>query len=166
MTDNEIIKDLQCASEWFAEHGRNTNTAIIGICDRALDLINRLQAEKEALINGQKTLQKYIAEQKSEILILNHSNANLMELYYNEKEKVASAKQKVIDACKMLENAKAEAIKEFAERLKKNSIAVDVSFGYGREHYAEAVTVIAIDSIVKGMVGEGEANFSPEDADA
>ena len=49
MTDNEIKKDLQAAMEWFAEHGRNTNTAIIGICERALDLINRLQAENERL---------------------------------------------------------------------------------------------------------------------
>ena len=49
MTDNEIIKDLQSASEWFIEHGRNTNTAIIGICDRAVDLINRQRAEIERL---------------------------------------------------------------------------------------------------------------------
>ena len=45
LTDNEIKKELQCASEWFKEHGKNTNTAIIGICDRAVDLINRQQAE-------------------------------------------------------------------------------------------------------------------------
>lgn len=31
-----------------------------------LDYINRLEAEKEALINGQETLQKYLAEQKAE----------------------------------------------------------------------------------------------------
>ena len=51
---------------------------------------------------------------------------------------------------------KAEAIKEFAERLKKNSIAVDVSLGYGKEHYTDAVAVIEIDSLVKEMVGEQE----------
>ena len=49
MTDNEIIKELQSASEWFSEHGRNTNTAIIGICDRAVALINRQKAEIERL---------------------------------------------------------------------------------------------------------------------
>lgn len=49
MTDNEIIKELQCASEWFTQHGRNTNTAVIGICDRAVDLINRQKAEIEKL---------------------------------------------------------------------------------------------------------------------
>ena len=41
MPENEMIKELQSASEWFKEHGRNTNTAIVWICDRALDLINR-----------------------------------------------------------------------------------------------------------------------------
>lgn len=50
MTDTEIIiKELQCASHWFANHGRNTNTAIIGICERAVDLINRQKAEIERL---------------------------------------------------------------------------------------------------------------------
>lgn len=49
MTDNEIIKELQGASKWFNKHGRNTNTAIIGICNRAVDLINRQQSEIERL---------------------------------------------------------------------------------------------------------------------
>ena len=48
-TDEEVISELQSASEWFAEHGRNTNTAIIGICNRAVDLINRKNAEIEEL---------------------------------------------------------------------------------------------------------------------
>ena len=39
----------------------------IGLIKDALDLINRLQADKEALINGQETLQKHIADQKAEI---------------------------------------------------------------------------------------------------
>lgn len=49
MTDNEIIKNLENAAEWFSEHGRNTNTAIIGICKESVDLINRQKAEIEQL---------------------------------------------------------------------------------------------------------------------
>ncbi len=163
MTDNEIIKALECcASSCSSEACKNCPFDEKGVCTEtenalaiyALDLINRRKAEKEALINGQETLQKYIAEQNSEISILKDSNINLRELYYTEREKVRKAKQKVMDACKMRKTARAEAIKEFAERLKKNAIAVDVLFGFGREHYTEAVTVIAIDSIVKEMVGE------------
>ena len=59
MTDNEIIKALECAAEWFKEHGRNTNTAIVGICDRAVDLINRQKAEI-------KKLKKILRELKME----------------------------------------------------------------------------------------------------
>ena len=49
---------------------------------------------------------------------------------------------------------RAEAIKEFAERLKESEIDIDVSFGYGRECYTKAVTTIEIDNLVKEMVGE------------
>ena len=48
-TDEEVIKDLQSACKWFEEHGKNTNRAIVGICERAVDLINRQKAEIERL---------------------------------------------------------------------------------------------------------------------
>jgi uncharacterized protein YlxW (UPF0749 family) len=78
MTDNEIIKALEC----FAidkdfdethcigcafEHQFCTANMSEDIAIPALDLINRQKVEIEALINGQETLQKYIAEQKAEI---------------------------------------------------------------------------------------------------
>ena len=53
-----------------------------------------------------------------------------------------------------IKSIKAEAIKEFAERLKENKIDIDVSFGYGKEVYTEAVAVIEIDNLVKEMVGD------------
>ena len=51
-TDEDIVMDLQNASEWFKEHGKNTNTAIIGICERAVDLINRQREEIERMKAG------------------------------------------------------------------------------------------------------------------
>lgn len=45
----KIIEELQAASMWFEEHGKNTNTAIVGICARAIDHINRQEAEIERL---------------------------------------------------------------------------------------------------------------------
>lgn len=51
-----------------------------------------------------------------------------------------------------VKTAKAEAVKEFAEKLKEHKIDVDVSFGYGKEVYTEAVAVIEIDNLVKEMV--------------
>lgn len=46
---NKIVEELQAASVWFEEHGKNTNTAIVGICARAIDHINRQEAEIEKL---------------------------------------------------------------------------------------------------------------------
>ena len=58
---------------------------------------------------------------------------------------------------KKLKTAKAEAIKEFAERLKAlDRLDVDVSYGYGREHYTEAIAVNLIDNLVKEIIGDTE----------
>ena len=57
----------------------------------------------------------------------------------------------------MAKAERAEAIKEFAERLKEeSSFETDVSLGYGRPCYENAVPIIAIDNLVKEMVGEEE----------
>lgn len=56
-----------------------------------------------------------------------------------------------------LEKAKSGAIKEFAERLKKEAFECDVSFGYGKECYTEAVTTIEIDRLTKEMTDDGKA---------
>ena len=73
MTDNEIIKGLECC-------GKNppmcSECGYKGRCNRidcydylkrdALNLINRQKAEIEALIAGQETLQRYISTAKDE----------------------------------------------------------------------------------------------------
>lgn len=60
----------------------------------------------------------------------------------------------IIEHKRLIANARAEAIKEFAERLKESAFACDVSFGYGREHCEEAVTVLEIDNLAKEMTEE------------
>ena len=74
MTDNEIIKVLECCGKEYSCEKCALNTwldkkrdCIGAILVNALDLINRLQDEKQALINGQETLQNTIVEQKAEI---------------------------------------------------------------------------------------------------
>ena len=68
MTDNEIVKALECCISNTDENcnkcvcsGSNVSCVDV-LLQNALDLINRQNAEKEALINGQETLQKYIAD--------------------------------------------------------------------------------------------------------
>ena len=52
------------------------------------------------------------------------------------------------------DTARAEAITEFAERLKAEAVEVDVSMGYGNECWQKAVTEWEIDQIAKEMKGE------------
>lgn len=125
MTDNEIIKALECCSikHCCKECPYKGKCKLVnGVLSDALDLINRQQAEKEALIAGQETMSKYIEEQQAEIetqsqnfkmLVSDHrclqqSFDNLKGLYQAEKEKVESAKSKSIYFAKELQKARAE----------------------------------------------------------
>ena len=92
MTDNEIIKALECCTKGTTSDVcddcplRTTDICTEeenGVLKLALDLINSQKAEIEALIAGQETLQRYIS------------------------------------------TAKAEAVKEFAERLCKDRVSND-----------------------------------------
>jgi hypothetical protein len=111
MTDNEIIKALECCA---GDDGcdvcpmyKPSSECITELQGKVLDLINRLQANNSSM---QSTLAKMSMG---------------------------------------VEQAKAEAIKEFAKRLKS-----DMSYSYllGREF----CTDITIDNLVKEMVGDTE----------
>ena len=64
LSDNEIMQALE---HCYASGRQCTNCPCISNIDcvqiekYALDLINRLKADKEALIAGQETLQRYLA---------------------------------------------------------------------------------------------------------
>ena len=94
LTDNEIIKALNncrygykscdecplCNDPCEIDHG--------GVPIFIVDLINRLQAENEALIAGQETLQKYIAEQKAEIERLKSMNQAKLDMIHDLRERL------------------------------------------------------------------------------
>ena len=202
MSDDEIIKALEfCLSD---EVGLCHICPLDGECNGdinillkyALDLINRLQTDQEALIAGQETLQKALAEKNEEfenqsqnfkVLVSDHrtlqqSFDNLKCLYESEKAKVEKAKKKSIHFAKELqtamkeierlknecfcianerdaigdcmneavEEAKAEVIKEFAERLK-----TEQSFYDGQETRIY-LTEKDLDNLVKEMAGDAE----------
>lgn len=50
---------------------------------------------------------------------------------------------------------RAEAIKEFAEKLKQQAFECDIYHRFGKEHFAKAVAVVDIDRLVEEMT-EGE----------
>lgn len=135
MTDNDIIKALDEA-EWFLrnrtmdgahlmlnEYDIGILRDISQVCARAYDEINRQKAEKEALIAGQETLQKYIAEQKAEIERLTDEREKLLK----ECKRCGRKTQKVIVKLqKKLKTAKAEAIKEFCEKRGVEYVETDI----------------------------------------
>lgn len=109
MTDNEIIKalevcgnpDIDCSECPMKKNYPFCNKSLYGI---ALDLINRQQAE--------------IAELQSELIITKNNFDNAKERCDVAVKIGQNMNEKLIDAYKMLQTAKSEAIKEFAERLK------------------------------------------------
>lgn len=118
MTDNEIIKALECCMSdnppcTTCKYDGDTITVdeCMGeLMKDALDLINRQKANAEGLTNAVK--------------------------YLNEQ----------------LSSARAEAVKEFAERLKFEK-ATGMNW-FGKEHYS--VKVEEIDNLVKEMAGASD----------
>lgn len=138
MKDIEIIRELLNASKWFAEHGRNTNTAIIGICDRAVDIINRLKAEIDSLKIANEKMYDANKSQEAEI-----------ERLQGYKEIYEGLKAEYLETIKIIGQVKSEAIKEFAERLKK--LKAQIFFEDGSQR---VVYLSDIDKLVKEFTEE------------
>ena len=120
MTDNEIMKALECCIEVDACHRCPYGAACLDdkyksiIAKDALDLINRKGAEIERL--------------QTELVATRYS-----ENAFKEENR------------RLVKLRKVDAIKEFAERLKKKVVEY---------HCAEVVFVESIDNLLKEMEGE------------
>lgn len=149
MTDNEIIKALECCTTkgasckncpTFVKVDRsNCKKAFLG----ALDIINRQKHDIECL-----------KATKEELLLVGEEHHIEEQRLRAEIERLQSHIQEGIDLAKqipeMLAITKAEAIKEFAERLKSKARK-----GIGYMGYAfDSVGVLDINFLVKEMVGE------------
>lgn len=128
LTDEEIIKRLeQCVKRG----NRNYDTDIV------LDLINRQKSEIERL--------------KTENKIYIQAN-QVIGYQRDQRDKEIDELQKQIDGLDVRENKiKAEAYKEFAERLKDAAISCLV----GGKYY-KVLTTRRIDIFLKEMVGDEE----------
>ena len=152
MTDNEIIKALDEAELFLRNRTMDgmsleLNEYDIGIlkdiskvCARAYDEINRQKAEIERLTTladlGNMRANDYRAMRDK----LKAANAEIERLKKGwEADVILTA------------NVKAEAIKEFAERLKGVLLEED---GYGFEIFNEVEFFSAIDNLIKEMVGD------------
>lgn len=111
------------------------------------DLINRLQEEKEALINGQETLQKYIAEQKAEVERLK-TELDFAKAFRKETDAEFSLMHRKYG--NMLKTAKVEAYKEFGEKL----LLCYEGFDEVNEVITYQNLVTAVNDTLKEMAGE------------
>lgn len=148
LTNNETIKALEGAI--LNAKGCDSKVWSIEIykLENALDLITRQQAEYEnlkvenqSLRGAANSLKMHYEEAQAEI--------ESLKIFRGYAEKRASDYKTMRD--KYL-NAKSEAVKEFAERLKEKSEIVHLFSVHTGDHYM--VDIDDIDNLVKEMVGE------------
>ena len=138
MTDNEIIKALECCANATHKDCKNCPLFVVDGCVKtmstnALDLINRQQAEIERLKECPKCIYEY--------------DGNTTEYCI----------QGPCSNFKTVEQIKSEAIKEFADRLKEKAHTQPIFDTYCGNKYVGDVSkvyVADIDNLVKEMVGE------------
>lgn len=156
-TDSEIVKALKDTLHRIkgAEHLIVPKEGIKNLCnglENALDLINRYEAEKEALISGQETLQKHIATLQAE----NESLKNAYKQCAWERDVFQTENERLSRITRtMVGEIKAEAMTEFAEELDKASFITGYTVGYGgKDIPIKHITMANIRSILKEMVGD------------
>lgn len=169
MTDNEIIKALECCKKGDCKNC-TFDECTTGLLDKgiALDFINRQKAEIEKhkcecvqccekTQNCIVSLQKTFAEQKAEIERLEAEIDKQYEIAEaNVRAEIASGGT----SCHWCEDkVRAEAIKEFAELVKSTDLHEYVEYnekailGYECLPYSFNED---IDNLVKEMVGDGQ----------
>ena len=143
MTDNEIIKALECCSDDSVARCEDCPYVVdLMVCRQmqlrkdSLDLINRQKAENErleyVLLGVMQSVDKWLDDK---------------ELEQDEVNRAATMREKTL---RIVETAKAEAIKEFADMLiteKTTAISCDL--------FEEVVRKSDIDNLVKEKVSEG-----------
>lgn len=132
MTDNEIIKALECC---FTNDFGKTNCNKCAFYTATAKCMDDMQNAVIALFN----------RQKAEIERLNSKLAAKDNINDYNTAQLRIAREK-------LRSAKSEAIKEFAERLKRTSIGLEI--GDDKKFKMTVVSTIAIDNLVKEMTEE------------
>ncbi len=138
MTDEQIIKALESCDtrEWCNDCPLKDNDHCKDVLsNQSVNLINRQKAE--------------IDELKSD-LRLKTNDYNYLKAECEKIQKVSSDRtDRLINTVVNLKNARSEAIKEFAERLKKKTYPFPCAIGV-----ENAVSIRTIDDLVKEMVGD------------
>jgi DNA repair exonuclease SbcCD ATPase subunit len=173
MTDAEIIKALEyCKNQGFVSkccecRYKNSSGCVELLITDALDLINRQKAEIERLNTALDMAMKFHSEAADE---RDSANAEIERLETEYESVYEQARADILGnmadggtSCHWcIEQHKAEAIKEFAERLKaecrqdRYAIQTSTKFGVVDKQYLRVVDESDIDNLVKEMVGDTE----------
>ena len=140
MTDSELIKALENSINTYNKKGIYVDTE--NIQQQALDLLKRQKKELEA-----------IKDEKALVFKLSEEQINEIKEQINEiKEQINETKEDLLKSVEYNERKiKAEAYKEFAERLNEKAQIADCFNSYNM-----VVGAHFIDNLLKEMVGEEE----------
>jgi predicted nuclease with TOPRIM domain len=159
MTDNEIIRALECCSKssWLNDcegcpcydetEDIQTSECQERLMKNALDLINRQKAELDKLAEEYGEL---IIE-KDELFDIAEKQKAEIERLEKDSKRLKKVQMQLDDAMKMYSTIKAEAVKEFADEFKKIAIK-DKSPMFRIPYYQ--ISVETFDNLVKERVGE------------
>lgn len=146
----------------------------------AVKVINRLQAENKDLlykltgvmhsvdkwldgdelkqdeVNRASTMREKTLQIVENLQAENEARQAYIDLLKAENERLKKSNEMFTDIGKMYSEIKAEAYKEFAERLKKHTRKMQSS-DFSGEFWDKAVLVADIDNLLKKLVGEDNA---------
>lgn len=155
MKDKEIIKALECCNK--SDNGKGCfECPYRQYCpdclrrrnEDTIDLINRQKAEIERLTAHLEEL----ADEVEDKMTYMCGCKNCIETVKRIIKDDVKPFDMYCDSCNRCKHREAEAVKEFAERLKFEK-ATGMNW-FGKEHYS--VKVEEIDKLVKEMVGENK----------
>lgn len=153
MTDNEIKQALPFLAKYCKDEYNDirVDEVLLG----ASDFINRLKTKNNQLDETIQQLAEEINRQKAEVERLQKAGEEAVSCFHR-MESLYNIKRVELKV------AKAEAIKEFAERLKAECkkdryvIQTSTNFGVIDKQYLRVVDESDIDNLVKEMVGDAE----------
>ena len=139
--DYRVMRDRALKAEAEVERLKEDVSFGQRTCKEWAEICDELTEKLNGAIAGQETLQKTLAEKNAEIEKLQADNSSMQSTL---------AKMSV-----GVEQAKAEAIKEFEEKLKDNMNDIPgMEYGSGDLYYL--ISKDFVDNLVKEMVGDAE----------
>ena len=170
LTDNEIIKALECCSKKICKQCPNFSEDIEcseKLINLTLDLINRLQAENEELVGNIDRLKEENGNLTVEFQAMRNAANGFKNELFDKTELLKTATAEIerlketieykdicIEAC---EDAKSEAYKECIEKVKENSNKMEMVCSGALVGTDYTITKEKLDNLLKELVGENDA---------